>query len=328
MPRGPVPDAIHTSRGRTCPAPLQSCAPGAWRDPSGTHGTKPGPLLRKAAPLPAIRLFPSLQARKKWNKVDATPSDAACPLSSERSTTQQPRSRSKHPPPASQQVFAANRPQHVERIRALPSCQPQPLIPVKQFFDDKVRKYGTTGRGISARENVVIKTTKAIHILFATAWAGGAFSMQALSYLRLTGHLDTNTAHIFQVAGHAIDTCIVMPGLAGCVATGLFYSLCTSIGFFRYFWVGYKWLISMCAAFWGTVFWGPWGDAWIADSQGTVLAIFLRFVRSCLLPESFWQAVLQTVLIFSMLLISVYRPLTVQQALLLERVTKHKISLR
>lgn len=36
----------------------------------------------------------------------------------------------------------------------------------------------------------------------------------------------------------------------------------------------------------------------------------LRFVRGCILPETFWQAALQTALIFSMLIISVYRPLT------------------
>ena len=48
------------------------------------------------------------------------------------------------------------------------------------ILDAEVRHYGTTGRGISARENVVIKTTKALHLLSATAWAGGAFSMQAL----------------------------------------------------------------------------------------------------------------------------------------------------
>ena len=196
------------------------------------------------------------------------------------------------------------------------------LIPIQ--LNDKVRNYGTTGRGVSARENIIIKTTKAIHLLFATAWAGGAFSMQALSYLRLTGGLDSETCAVLAMTVHHIDTCIVMPGLAGCILTGLFYSICTSIGFIRYFWIAYKWVISCCAAFWGTMFWCPAGDALIAECRqdGWLLAAdLLAFIRSCLLPENFWQAVMQTALIFSMLIISVYRPLTWRH--LLRRVSHH-----
>ena len=196
------------------------------------------------------------------------------------------------------------------------------LIPIQ--LNDKVRNYGTTGRGVSARENIIIKTTKAIHLLFATAWAGGAFSMQALSYLRLTGGLDSETCAVLAMTVHHIDTCIVMPGPAGCILTGLFYSICTSIGFIRYFWIAYKWVISCCAAFWGTMFWCPAGDALIAECRqdGWLLAAdLLAFIRSCLLPENFWQAVMQTALIFSMLIISVYRPLTWRH--LVRRVSQH-----
>ncbi len=184
-------------------------------------------------------------------------------------------------------------------------------LPIR--LNDPVRHFGTRGLGFSARDNIVIKTTKAIHLLAATAWAGGAISMQALSYLRLSGTLDEATAGVVGMCLHYIDGCVVMPGLAGCIITGVFYSTCTSIGFFRYFWVGYKWTISLCAAFWGTLFWTPAGDsliAWCVERGYGIEAELLLFIRSCLLPESFWQAVLQTVLIFTMLLISVYRPLS------------------
>ncbi len=184
-----------------------------------------------------------------------------------------------------------------------------------KIFNEKVRHYGITGRGISARENVVIKTTKAIHLLSATAWAGGSFSMQALSYLRLSGGLDEVTQAHVAFALRFIDTWVVMPGLAGCILTGLFYSLFTSIGFVHFFWIGYKWLISALAAFWGTLFWSPAGNLLIEYSKQWGLDPLFLFIRSCLLPESFWQAVLQTMIIFSMLLISVYRPLTWRQCL-------------
>ena len=196
---------------------------------------------------------------------------------------------------------------------ALPATEGHQKI--MSILNDKVRHYGTTGRGISARENVVIKTTKALHLLSATAWAGGSFSMQALSYLRLTQGLDEATQAHVAFALRFIDTWVVMPGLAGCILTGLFYSLFTSIGFVHFFWIGYKWLISLCAAFWGTLFWSPYGNELMALAEPYGLSPLLLFIRSCLLPENFWQAVMQTMIIFSMLLISVYRPLTWRQCL-------------
>ena len=42
-----------------------------------------------------------------------------------------------------------------------------------------VKAYGLRGKGYSIPDNRIIKTTKAIHLLSATAWAGGALAMQA-----------------------------------------------------------------------------------------------------------------------------------------------------
>ena len=131
------------------------------------------------------------------------------------------------------------------------------------MLNEMVRNYGTLGKGLSARDNIVIKGMKALHLLAATAWAGGALSMQALSFLRLSS-ADPEFAAQVAVCLHFVDTWVVMPGLAGCLLTGLFYSSCTAIGFFKFAWIGYKWLISLCAGFWGTMFWGPWGDDLIA----------------------------------------------------------------
>ena len=177
------------------------------------------------------------------------------------------------------------------------------------MLDERVRRYGTTGRCISAWDNIVIKTIKAIHLLAATAWAGGAISMQALSFLKLSLD-DPATISVVAYCLHFIDTWVVMPGLAGCVLTGLFYSVCTATGFFRHAWIAYKWGVCACAGFWGTMFWGPWGDQLTAFLEPYGLAPLMLFVRGCILPDNFWQAALQTTLIFSMLIISVYRPLT------------------
>lgn len=182
------------------------------------------------------------------------------------------------------------------------------------MFDSVIKIYGYRGKGFSSRNNSVIKGMKAAHLLAAIAWGGGALAMQALSYMRLSCD-DPLMAEQIGKCAHFVDTAVVMPGLAGCVLTGIFYSVFTSIGFFRFAWIGYKWLVTVSAGFWGTLFWGPWGDQLIETLEPYGLAAPLRLVKACILPESMWQGGLQTCIILSMCLISVYRPLTFRPSL-------------
>ena len=132
--------------------------------------------------------------------------------------------------------------------------------------------------------------------------------MQALHILR-TSESGGIPPEMIARCSWFIDTWVVMPGLFGCIATGLFYSIFTSLGFFRFAWVIYKWLVSASALFWGLLFWSSLGDrliAWLGDSA---LARALGFVRGLILPDSVWAILLQTCIILSMCLISIYRPL-------------------
>lgn len=189
-----------------------------------------------------------------------------------------------------------------------------------------VKAYGYRGKGFTARNNSVIKGMKAAHLLSAIAWGGGALSMQALNFLRLSQDDPTVYALVARCT-HFVDSCIVMPGLAGCILTGLFYSLFTSIGFFRYAWIGFKWLIALSACFWGTLFWGPWGNELIKYMAPYALDAPLYLIRGCLLPENMWQGALQTGIILTMCLISVYRPLSFRPSFLraIQRVMRKRI---
>ena len=146
-------------------------------------------------------------------------------------------------------------------------------------FSERVRNYGSRGKGVSARDNHIIKGMKALHLLAALAWAGGAFSMQALGFLKL-GMDDPATVKLVEYCRYIVDSWVVMPGLIGCVLTGLFYSIFTSLGFFKFAWVTIKWIISFCAGFWGTFFWLPVGDRCIEWLTPMGLDWPLRFVRS------------------------------------------------
>ncbi|MCR4666163.1 MAG: hypothetical protein K5657_02585 [Desulfovibrio sp.] len=175
------------------------------------------------------------------------------------------------------------------------------------MLSQTVRKFGIRGRGWSAPDNFVIKCMKAVHLLFGTCWAGGALSMQALSFLEFST-ADTLIRQHTAFASHFIDTWVVLPGLMGCMATGLFYSIFTSIGFFHFFWIGFKWIVSLTAAFWGLFFWTGIGDQYIASLSPGFLSDLLRFIRAFILPENMWQGALQLSVILIMCLISVIRP--------------------
>lgn len=172
---------------------------------------------------------------------------------------------------------------------------------------DVLKEYGSRGLGLSSPDNSLIKALKAIHLLSATAWAGGALSMQALSFLKIST-ADPAVREQIAYCLHFIDTVVVIPGLCGCALTGLFYSLFTALGFFRYAWIGFKWLITLCAAFWGTMFWGPWGDYLIARLAEHGWDFPVRFIKAFILPQSMWQGAMQLGIILVMCLISVYRP--------------------
>ncbi len=173
-----------------------------------------------------------------------------------------------------------------------------------------LKSYGKRGKGYQSRDNAAVKTLKAFHMLAATAWAGGALSMQALSYLKLSTH-DPAMRDMAAYCLHFVDTAVVIPGLAGCLLTGLVYSTMTSIGFFKFFWIGVKWFISCAAGFWGGLFWGPWGDDLIAMAAVHGLDWPLRFIKACILPENMWQGFMQICIILFMCLISVMRPRTI-----------------
>lgn len=176
------------------------------------------------------------------------------------------------------------------------------------MLDKEVKSFGIRGKGYRFRDNHVLKNMKALHILASIAWGGGAFAMQALHLMR-TMTLETNTSKIIESCSYFIDTWVVMPGLFGCILTGLFYSIFTSMGFFKFLWIIYKWVITINACFWGLIFWSSLGDRIIVYLARYNLEQPMIFMRSLILPDAIWAISIQTAIILSMCLVSVYRPL-------------------
>lgn len=173
-------------------------------------------------------------------------------------------------------------------------------------INEALRAYGHRGKGHSSSGHFLIRNMKVLHVLCAAAWAGGALAMQALAFL---GRESTGATLVqIQSCLHFVDTWVVIPGLLGCALTGLFYSLCTSIGFFHFAWIGFKWVFTGCAALFGLLFWAGWGDTLIALLAPHGWDAPLRWARGLILPETWRQAVLQLLAIVLLFQISVYRP--------------------
>ena len=178
-----------------------------------------------------------------------------------------------------------------------------------------IRNFGIRGKGFSSPDNYIIRTLKAIHLLSATAWAGGALGLQALSYLKFT--IDDPVAiNWIAYALHFVDTWVVIPGLFGCILTGLFYSCFTALGFFKYAWIYLKWLVACFAACFGLLFWSQYGEICLQNLSPYGLDVPLKLIRGIMIPEKPWQGAIQLISILGVCLISVYRPLSIRSIIL------------
>ena len=172
-----------------------------------------------------------------------------------------------------------------------------------------VRHFGSKGKGFSSPDNYIIRIVKIVHIFGAAAWIGGVLALQALCYLQHTVRIPDANIWITRCLT-SVDLWVVMPALLVCIITGLFYSCLTAIGFFKHFWIAFKWLVTICAAFWGFFFLSPLGDICLAKLASVGWDAPLRMARGVLFPDSWVQAALQLLVFFLMCVVSVYRPLS------------------
>lgn len=105
------------------------------------------------------------------------------------------------------------------------------------------------------------KWLKGLHLLSVSCWIGGALSLLALYFLKL-GIADGRELYGINQSIHHVDIAIVVvPGAVGSLLTGLGYSLFTRWGFFRHPWLVFKWVVTITAILFGTLYLGPWETA-------------------------------------------------------------------
>lgn len=155
-----------------------------------------------------------------------------------------------------------------------------------------------------------LKVLKTMHLLAAICWVGGAFSLMILSGLR-EAHLElSNFTALINMCVYYVDVGVVIPGIIGCIVTGLIYSVYTNFGFIKYFWIIYKWIITLNAFFWGMTFIGPWADDIFSTAVDWGVYDLLNLVHLCVMPQNSWGGFAQFLLLLSVVAISVFRPVS------------------
>ena len=152
------------------------------------------------------------------------------------------------------------------------------------------------------------KLVKSLHLLAAVAWMGGAFSLLELAAGRESMEFEPEAVRVINICIYYVDCLVVLPGIIGCIVSGLLYSIYTPFGFVKYFWIAYKWLISLSAFFWGSLFLGPWADDVVALANSLGLGGLLATIHNCVMPQTSWGAYAQILLLSSVVIVSVYRP--------------------
>ncbi|MDR1085019.1 MAG: DUF2269 family protein [Deltaproteobacteria bacterium] len=109
-----------------------------------------------------------------------------------------------------------------------------------------MKKFGKTGQ----------KVLKAVHLLMAGLWIGGAVGLNLMIIL-LGPATSGEELFGYNMSVILVDDLVIIPGAMGCLVTGLLISGLTPWGFFKHRWVAIKWLLTVFCIIFGIVVLGP-----------------------------------------------------------------------
>ncbi|MBD1998851.1 hypothetical protein H6G00_19870 [Leptolyngbya sp. FACHB-541] len=97
------------------------------------------------------------------------------------------------------------------------------------------------------------------HIGFAALWTGAVLSMFLIS-LRNQNTVNSDILFALNSAINLLDDVIVIPAAIGSVVTATLLCWQTNYGFFKFYWVITKWILTTGLMIFGTFWLFPWGN--------------------------------------------------------------------
>ncbi|GAB1545362.1 hypothetical protein NUACC21_80380 [Scytonema sp. NUACC21] len=104
------------------------------------------------------------------------------------------------------------------------------------------------------------------HVSFAALWTGTVLSMFLLAW-RNQHSTHADILYALNSAINLLDDFIVIPSAIGSLVTGTLLCWLTVWGFFKFYWVIAKWIVTVVLIVFGTFWLFPWGNAATAMSQ-------------------------------------------------------------
>jgi hypothetical protein len=151
------------------------------------------------------------------------------------------------------------------------------------------------------------KWLKVLHVYLGGIWGGGAASLFAIHCL-----YPTNSGAEFYARNMAmifIDNYIIIPAAIGSCLTGLIYSHLTKWGYVKYYWVMTKWILTIMFIVIGFFWLIPWLNNMLEISEAIRYTPVIDSSNyDVAMSVHFAMTVLQVVLLFFVVIISVFKP--------------------
>lgn len=102
---------------------------------------------------------------------------------------------------------------------------------------------------------------------------------------------------------------ILVPGVIGCILTGIVYGVWTNFGFFKFHWITAKWILTIIVFCIGTFCMGPLIKANVVIGKALMQGAgdVNRYTDN--VTTSSYLGMLQLVMLFLVLVLSVWKPL-------------------
>ena len=145
------------------------------------------------------------------------------------------------------------------------------------------------------------------HIGFAALWTGAVLSMSLIAF---RNNATANGDILFALNSiiNLLDDFIVIPAAIGSVVTATILCWQTNYGFFKFYWVITKWILTTGLIIFGTFWLSPWGNTAEAIAQVEGLGAFNNFIYMFDAKGVLIGSLIQVAFLFVIIVISILKP--------------------
>lgn len=145
------------------------------------------------------------------------------------------------------------------------------------------------------------------HVISGAIWFGTAICMVAIS-LSNTHTNEGNSLFAINSILKTLDDFIIIPSATASLLTGALLSWLTIWGFFKHYWVTFKWIATVSLITFGTLWLGPWVNTITSISEMEKTKALANPLYSFDAKAALIGGVIQTISIAFIIAVSILKP--------------------